>query len=368
MNPRGGCRARLPMASGAAPFELPNGLAASALRVVDPAADSRRLLEYPVRMPGPNAPWPRAGRRRFLAQTGTLGASVLGASVFGALGCRKTAPRIDAHQHFWSYGADNYSWIDPASVVARDFMPAELEPQLRASGIDGTVAVEARSQVDETEDLLGFARERQFVHGVVGWLPLVDARVGDLIDRYASDSKLRGLRHAIAAEPDPDFMLREDFNRGIARLRHAGRRGLRFDLLLVPANLSRAPAFVDRHPQQIFILDHFAKPRVKDHLLEPWASALRELARRPNVYCKVSGLVTEADHRSWTPSDLRPYLDVALEAFTPRRLLFGSDWPMCLLATTYDGWLSTVRDWVSALSSHERNRILGETAIEAYGL
>lgn len=315
-------------------------------------------------MQGSNARSPRAGRRRFLAQTGALGASL-----FGAPGCRKSGPRIDSHQHFWSYGAENYSWIDPKSVVARDFMPADLEPQLQASGIDGTVAVEARSQIDETEDLLGFARDHRFVRGVVGWLPLVDAHVGELIDRYASEPKLRGLRHAIAAEADPDFMLREDFNRGVARLHRAGRGGgLRFDLLLVPANLSRAPAFVDRHPQQIFILDHLAKPRIREGLLEPWASELRELARRPNVYCKVSGLVTEADLRSWKPGDLRPYLDVALEAFTPRRLLFGSDWPMCLLATTYDRWLSTVHDWVSALSSSERSRILGETAIEAYGL
>jgi L-fucono-1,5-lactonase len=317
-------------------------------------------------MYGLNARSRHAGRRRFLAQTGALGTSL---SLLGSLGCRTGAPRIDAHQHFWTYGAENYSWIDPASVVARDFTPADLEPQLRALNIDGTVAVEARSQVDETEDLLEHARQNRFVRGVVGWLPLVDAKVGDLIDRYASDPKLRGLRHAIAAEADPDFMLREDFNRGVALLHRAGHgAGLRFDLLLVPANLSRAPAFVDRHPRQIFILDHLAKPGIEARQVEPWATQLRELARRPNVYCKVSGLVTEADRRSWTPSDLRPYLDVALEAFTPERLLFGSDWPMCLLATTYGGWLSTVHDWVSALSPHEQRRILGESAIEAYGL
>ena len=314
-------------------------------------------------MSGLNARSARGGRRRVLAQTGALGAGLL------ALGCRKSGPRIDSHQHFWSYGAENYSWIDPKSVVARDFMPADLEPQLQASAIDGTVVVEARSQIDETDDLLGFARDARFVRGVVGWLPLIDANVGDLIDRYASDPKLRGLRHAIAAEADPDFMLREDFNRGVARLHRAGRgTGLRFDLLLVPANLSRAPTFVDRHPHQIFILDHFAKPRIRDGQLEPWATELRELARRPNVYCKVSGLVNEAHLQSWKPSDLRPYLDVALEAFTPRRLLFGSDWPMCLLATTYGQWLGTVHEWVSALSPHEQGRILGETAIEAYAL
>jgi L-fuconolactonase len=176
---------------------------------------------------------------------------------------------------------------------------------------------------------------------------------------------LRGLRHAIAAEANPDFMFQADFNAGISRLAPLG---LRFDLLLVPGNLSRAPAFVDSHPNQIFVLDHFAKPFIRDGLIEPWATDLRELALRPNVYAKVSGLVNEADQQNWQPSDLRPYLDIALEAFTPERLMFGSDWPMCLLATSYTRWLEVVHHWVGALSRHEQNRILGETAIEAYGL
>lgn len=306
------------------------------------------------------------GRRRFLLQSGALGT---GLSLLGSLDCKPRSVRIDTHQHFWTYGVENYSWIDPASVVARDFMPSDLAPQLEAAGVDGTVAVEARSQVDETEDLLAFAGQASFIRGVVGWLPLVETHVGELIDRYAENQKLRGLRHAIAAEADPEFMFREDFNRGVALLHRAGRgAGLRFDLLLAPPNLGRASSFVDRHPNQIFILDHFAKPYIRDGLIEPWATELRELARRPNVFCKVSGLVNEADRVSWQPSDLRPYLDVALDAFTPERLMFGSDWPMCLLATSYGGWLGTVHDWVSELSRHERNRILGETALEAYGL
>jgi L-fuconolactonase len=274
-------------------------------------------------------------------------------------------PRIDAHQHFWTYSAENYSWIDPASVVARDFGPADLAPLLEAGGVDGTICVEARSQVAETEALLAFAAQARFVRGVVGWLPLVDAGVGGLIERYASDRALRGLRHAILAEPDPDFMLRPDFNAGIGRLERAG---LRFDLLLAPGDLSRAPAFVDRHPHQIFVLDHLAKPFVREQKREPWATELRELARRPNVYCKLSGLVNEADHRGWTPADLRPYLDIALEAFTPQRLMFGSDWPMCLVATTYPQWLATAHTWAAALSSDEQQRIFGATALEAYGV
>jgi len=203
------------------------------------------------------------------------------------------------------------------------------------------------------------------VRGVVGWLPLADPNVAALLDQYATQPKLRGLRHAIAAEADPDFMFRDDFNRGLGLLQS---HGLRFDLLLVPGNLSRAPSFVDRHPNQVFVLDHLAKPFVKAHQLEPWRKDFSELARRPNVYCKVSGLVNEADLHDWTASDLQPYLDVALEAFTPRRLLFGSDWPMCLLATTYQGWFATARQWLAKLSVAEQSRILGETAIEAYGL
>jgi L-fuconolactonase len=225
--------------------------------------------------------------------------------------------------------------------------------------------VEARSQIAETEDLLTFAESASFIRGAVGWLPLVDPTVGDLIERCGANPKLRGLRHAIAAEADPDFMFREDFNRGVSRLERAN---LRFDLLLVPALLGRASAFVDAHPHQIFVLDHLAKPRIAERQLEPWATELRELAKRSNVYCKVSGLVTEADPRGWTPGDLRPYLDAALEAFTPRRLMFGSDWPMCLVATTYGRWLATARDWAGALSSDERDRIFGGTAVEAYGL
>jgi L-fuconolactonase len=310
------------------------------------------------------------GRRDFLASVGALGSNL-------ALSCGHPSPRvpageggtspvrIDGHQHFWRYDAQNYSWIDPASAVARDFVPADLEPELAAGGIQGTVVVEARSQIAETEALLAYAEQTSFVRGIVGWLPLVDSGVGELIERYAANAKLRGLRHAIAAEADAEFMFRQDFNSGVAHLAGAG---LRFDLLLIPPLLRRASSFVDAHPRQIFILDHFAKPLIRDRRLEPWATDLRELAKRPNVYCKVSGLVTEADHQNWTPADLRPYLDVALDAFTPRRLMFGSDWPMCLLATTYDRWLATAHDWAASLSSDEQDRIFGGTAIEAYGL
>jgi len=309
-------------------------------------------------------------RRQFLTQLGALGAPAwLGcksdADESTAVQSLSPAPRIDTHQHFWNYTPEDYSWIEPESAVARDFAPSDLQPELEAAGVEGTVLVESHSHASETGRLLGIAAQASFVRGVVGWLPLSDPNVADLIDEHAANPKLRGLRHAILAEADPDFILGKDFNRGIALLES---RGLRFDLLLAPGNLSRASRFVDQHPNQIFVLDHFAKPFIRDRQLEPWRTDFIELSRRPNVYCKVSGLVNEADLRSWTPSDLQPYLDVALEAFTPRRMMFGSDWPMCLLATTYAGWFSTARDWLATASLAEQNRILGGTAVEAYGL
>jgi L-fuconolactonase len=274
--------------------------------------------------------------------------------------------RIDAHQHFWRYSAEDYPWLDDSMAsLRRNFAPDDLQPELERASISGTVLVEARSAVQETESLLGVANQTEFVRGVVGWLPLTDPAVGELLERFAAEPKFRGLRHAILAEADPEFMQRADFNRGIALL--APRR-LTFDLLFAPGNLAGAPQLVDRHPEQLFVLDHFAKPLIRERQLEPWSTQLRELARRPNVYCKVSGLTTEAERQSWQLSDLRPYLDVALEAFTPARMMFGSDWPMCTLATSYQRWLDTVTEWIAALSASERERILGGTAVEAYRL
>jgi L-fuconolactonase len=318
----------------------------------------------------------KQSRREFAVQSAGWGGALL---LPGWAGCSagtqqphlaeraagSAAPRIDAHQHFWAYSPEHYPWIDEGMAsLRRDFVPPDLRPELERGQISGTVLVEARSAVEETERLLRIAQQTDFVRGVVGWLPLSEAGVGELIERFAAAPKFRGVRHAILAEADPEFMLREDFNRGVAQL---ARRRLTYDLLLLPRNLALAPRFVDRHPEQRFVLDHFAKPLIRERQLEPWATQLRELARRPNVYCKVSGLSTEAD-RSWQAGDLRPFLDVALEAFTPARLMFGSDWPVCTLATSYQRWLNTVTDWLAALSADERDRILGGTALEIYRL
>lgn len=274
--------------------------------------------------------------------------------------------RIDTHQHFWTYKPENYAWIDSnMSALQRDYTPEELEPLLRQANIDGTVAVEARGHLEETEQLLAIAERTSFVRGVVGWLPLSEPSAPQLLERYAAHPKLRGLRHWLGSSDDLEYMFGSDLQRGVARL---AATGLSFDLMLWPPQLASAPAFVDRHPNQVFILDHFAKPYIRAGQLEPWRSQLRELARRPNVYCKVSGLATEADWRGWQPEHLRPYLDSALEAFTPQRLLFGSDWPVCTLATGYVRWVEVISSWVEQLSSVERDRILGGTALEVYRL
>jgi L-fuconolactonase len=274
--------------------------------------------------------------------------------------------QIDTHQHFWRYEAEKYAWIsDELGALRRDYAPADLEPELRAAGIAGTIAVEARGHLEETENLLSIAEVTPFVRGVVGWLPLTDAAVGGLLERYAARPQLRGLRHWLGSSADLDYMFGADLQRGLGLL---GPTGLSFDLMLWPPQLASAPALVDRFPNQVFVLDHFAKPYIRARQLEPWRTQLRELARRPNVYCKVSGLGTEADWQAWQPADLAPYLDAALESFTPRRLMFGSDWPVCTLATSYARWAETIAAWARALGAGERERIFGGTALEVYRL
>lgn len=274
--------------------------------------------------------------------------------------------RIDTHQHFWRYHPDHYGWIDDSmAALRRSFAPGDLEPSLRASGVAGTIAVEARGHVEETDQLLEIAERTPFVRGVVGWLPLTEPNVGELIERYASRPKLRGLRHWLGSSTDLSYMFGDALHRGLARL---AATGLSFDLMLWPPQLGSVATFVDQHPRQIFILDHFAKPYIRAGQIEPWRTQLRELAQRPHVYCKLSGLTTEADWGAWQARDLEPYLDAALEAFSAQRLLFGSDWPVCTLATSYERWVETVSSWASRLSAGERDRILGGTALEVYRL
>ena len=274
---------------------------------------------------------------------------------------------IDAHHHFWRYTPKEYPWIgDAMRSVRRDFLPAELERDMRTASIAGVVSVQARQTLKETRWLLELAQEHKFIRGVVGWVPLTEPGVAGILEELqAASAGLRGVRHVLQDETDDRFMLREDFNRGVSTLL---RLDLAYDILILERHLPYAIEFVDRHPNQRFVLDHLAKPRIQEGSMEPWRTLIRELARRPHVCCKVSGIVTEADLVSWTEAQLRPYFDVVLEAFGPSRLMFGSDWPVCLTACDYPRWLTLVQSWIQPLSAGERGRILGETAVEAYRL
>jgi L-fuconolactonase len=274
--------------------------------------------------------------------------------------------RIDSHQHFWRYEPAQYPWIgEPMGVLRRDYLPGELEPLLRASGFEGTIAVQAQQAAAETEWLLELAEQHAFIRGVVGWVDLRAANVDEALERYAARPKLVGVRHIVHDEPDDDFLLRADFRRGVSRLRA---HGLVYDLLLFPKHLPRAVTLVEELPEQPFVLDHIAKPFIRDGLVSPWREDLQRLASFPNVSCKLSGMVTEAGWSGWRPADLHPYLDAVLEAFGPRRLMIGSDWPVCLLAGDYDRTMSVVVDWASRLPAAERDGILGSNAARVYRL
>ena len=273
---------------------------------------------------------------------------------------------IDAHHHLWDYSPQEYGWIsEKMSVLRRDFTPADLRREIAAAGVDGVVSVQARQTVEETDWLLELAAANDFIRGVVGWVPLVSPDVARDLERFASHPKLKAVRHVLQDEPDDDYALRDDFNRGVGELRQFN---LRYDILIFERHLPQAILCVDRHPNQVFVLDHVAKPRIKDGVIDPWRQNMRELARRENVYCKISGMTTEADWQQWTPGQLRPYFDVVLDAFGPNRLMFGSDWPVCLVASDYRRWFRTARDFAAGLTETERACLFGGTATEAYGL
>jgi L-fuconolactonase len=273
--------------------------------------------------------------------------------------------RLDAHQHFWKYNAQRDAWMTgDMAAIQRDFLPADLEGTLAANGIGGCVAVQADQSLDETRFLLDLAARHPFIKGVVGWVDLRSPRLDETVETFAYDQRLRGIRHVAQAERD-DFLAQEDVIRGIGRL---GRLGLTYDILVFERQLPAALTLTSRLPDQAFVLDHLAKPRIKEGRLEPWATRVKELARRPNICCKISGLVTEADWTGWRPEHFRPYLDVVLDAFGADRVMFGSDWPVCLVAATYERVLGVVDEYAAALSADERGGLFGGNAARFYGL
>lgn len=273
---------------------------------------------------------------------------------------------IDAHHHLWRYNDRDYVWMsDAMTSLRRDYLIPDIESMMAGAGVEGTVVVQARQSLEETDWLLDLASRHFFLLGVVGWVPLIDAGVAESLDRFAANRKFRAVRHVLHDEPDDFYMLREDFNRGIRLLKS---RGLIYDILIFERHLPQTIEFVDLHPEQVFVVDHIAKPRIKEGILSPWRENINELARRENVYCKVSGMATEADWNRWNPEQLRPYFDAALAAFGPKRLMFGSDWPVLLLASGYRRWVETVQSFISDLSPHEQEEIRGGTARRAYRL
>ena len=274
--------------------------------------------------------------------------------------------RIDAHQHFWRYSAAEYPWIGPGMErLARDFLPADLAPLLEAGGIAGTVAVQARQSLEETRWLLELADGHGFIRGVVGWVDLRSTHVADQLARFAGHPRFVGVRHVVQDEADPRFLLGEAFLHGLARVAEAG---LVYDLLVLAPQLPAAAEMVALRRGQPFVLDHLAKPPIAAARLDPWRDDIRALARHPHVSCKLSGMVTEARLRQWRREDFLPYMETALEAFSPERLMFGSDWPVCTLSGEYAEVAGIVDDFLAGLAPAERAAIEGGTAARVYGL
>jgi L-fuconolactonase len=275
------------------------------------------------------------------------------------------AMHIDAHQHFWIYSQRAYGWIDePMASIRRDYLPADLKPQLENSGFHGSVLVQVQQTLEETRWMLELAENHPFILGVVGWVDLRSPRLREELESFAGKPKLVGIRHIVQSEPD-DFLLRPDFLRGISLLEEFD---LAYDILIYTQHLPIAAEFVGRFPRQRFVLDHLAKPPIKSGAVDLWARGLRKLASFPNVCAKVSGLVTEADWQTWRPEDIRPYLDVAFECFGPSRLMIGSDWPVCTVAASYSQVVNLVKDYLSRYAAEEREAVLGGNAAKFWRL
>lgn len=274
--------------------------------------------------------------------------------------------KIDSHHHFWKYDPETYSWMnEKMELLQRDYLPQNLKDEIDKVGVEGVVSVQADQSIKETEQLLGYADSHDFILGVVGWLPLSDQGVENLMERYSSNPLLKGIRHVVQDEPDDRFILDEAFNRGVEKLR---KYNLVYDILIYERQLGSTIEFVDRHKGQVFVLDHVAKPRIQDKVMEPWKTQMKELAKRENVFCKLSGMATEANWQNWQPEDLHPYMEVALDAFGAKRLMFGSDWPVARLAVEYHSWIDLCRMFVSSLTVDEQGLIGGEVAREVYDL
>lgn len=273
--------------------------------------------------------------------------------------------KIDSHQHFWQYNEVDYVWMGEVhNAIKKNFLPNDLHPLLKENNLDGSIAVQARQTIAETIFLLGLASNNSIIKGVVGWVPLCETDVEGMIERYAAEKNIVGFRHVIHDEPDDLFILRKDFNNGIKCLKN---HSLCYDILIFEKHLPQTIKFVDQHPEINMVIDHIAKPRISlskfDHT---WAENIKQLAARENVTCKLSGMVTEVIDGKWDTSLLQPYFDIVLEAFGPDRLMFGSDWPVCLIQSNYTKWVDTIKSFITPLSLFEQSAIMGGNVKRIY--
>lgn len=271
---------------------------------------------------------------------------------------------IDSHQHFWKYDPIRLDWInDEMSVLKEDFLPPRLQAVYQEAGVDGCVAVQAEQSEAETDFLLGLAAEYDFIKGVVGWVDLRAPNLGERLMHYHQFPKLKGFRHVVQSEPDPNFMLREDFQRGLAQLHQYD---FTYDILIFPNQLPAALETVKNFPNQRFVIDHLAKPYIKAGKITEWAKHMEQIATHPNVCCKVSGMVTEADWKNWKQADFTPYLEVVFNSFSPKRLLFGSDWPVCLLGGSYLAIKEILANFSQQCTAEEQALVWGKNAMHFY--
>jgi len=274
--------------------------------------------------------------------------------------------KIDAHQHFWDPGRFNYPWMKPdMKVLRRAFLPQDLKGLIEEVGVRGTVLIQTISSIEETRWFLEMADANQFIAGVVGWVDLRAPDISDVLDEFTSHPKFKGVRHQVEDEPDQAWLIREDVLRGLGEL---ARRNIPYDLLVKTAHLKYVPVIAHRHPSLRMVIDHIAKPPIAKGEIEEWAKALAPVAKIPNIWCKLSGMITEADWKRWKPLDIKPYADYVIEKFGFERVMFGSDWPVCLLAGSYRQVFDTVQELVRYASPEEKSRLFAANAIEFYNL
>lgn len=273
---------------------------------------------------------------------------------------------IDSHQHFWIYEAEKHAWLDnDMKVIRKNFLPEDLKIVYQENNIDGCVAVQADQTLAETDFLLDLAEKNDFIKGVVGWVDLRAANIDDTLRQYSKFPKLKGFRHVVQGEADHNFMLRPDFLNGIAALE---KYNFTYDILIFPHQLGAALELVRRFPNQKFVIDHIAKPYLKDGFYDGWVVLMKAIGEHKNVYCKLSGMTTEADYKNWTPEQIEPYMQLVLDAFGADRILFGSDWPVCLVAGNYTKTKELVTNFIAKLSSEEQAAIMGGNAMQFYNL